>query len=62
MAIVRSHFKSIYLIPMAVLSLICGIWMVFGTSGTVMQPNEVTRAYTIGLVWTIAFVGIGIMQ
>jgi hypothetical protein len=56
MVIVRSHFKSIYLIPMAVLSLICGIWMVFATSGTVMQPSEVGAAYTIGLIWTIAFV------
>jgi hypothetical protein len=56
MVIVRSHFKSIYLVPMAVLSLICGIWMAFATSGTVMQPGEVPTAYKIGLVWTIAFV------
>jgi hypothetical protein len=56
MVIVRSHFKSIYLIPMAVISLICGIWSVFGVSGTVMQPSEVKVAYTIGLIWTIAFV------
>jgi len=56
MVIVRSHFKSIYLIPMAVISLICGIWMVFATSGTQLQANEVRHAYTIGLVWTLAFV------
>jgi hypothetical protein len=56
MVVVRSHFKSIYLIPMAILSVICGIWMVFGTSGSSVQPGELRTAYTIGLVWTVAFV------
>jgi hypothetical protein len=56
MVVVRAHFKSIYLIPMAAISLICGIWMSFGSSGTMLQADEVDTAYRIGLVWTIAFV------
>ena len=40
MVVVRSHFKSIYLIPMAAISLICGIWMVFGTSGAQLQAGR----------------------
>jgi hypothetical protein len=56
MVIVRSHFKSIYLIPMAAISFICGIWMVFGASGAQIQANELETAYRIGLVWTVAFV------
>jgi hypothetical protein len=56
MVVVRSHFKSIYLIPMAALSLICGIWMVFATSGSSPRLEELGAAYTIGLVWTVAFV------
>jgi hypothetical protein len=56
MVVVRSHFKSIYLIPMAAISIICGIWMVFGASGAQIQANELETAYRIGLVWTLAFV------
>lgn len=56
MVIVRSHFKSIYLIPMAAISIICGIWMVFGSSGAQIQASELPTAYRIGLVWTLAFV------
>jgi hypothetical protein len=55
-AIVRSHFKSIYFIPMAVLSLICGVWMVFATSGSQVRTEELDAAYKVGLVWTGAFV------
>ncbi len=54
MVLIRSHFKSIYLIPMAVLSLLCGIWMVFTDPGTAADPHGVS--YKIGLVWILAFV------
>ena len=56
LVIVRSHFKSIYLIPMAAISIICGIWMSFGASGAQLQANELETAYRVGLVWTVAFV------
>jgi hypothetical protein len=56
MVIVRSHFKAIYMVPMAAISIICGIWMVFGASGAQLQANELSTAYRVGLVWTIAFV------
>jgi hypothetical protein len=56
MVIVRAHFKSIYLIPMAAISLICGIWMVFGVSGAQLQDQELETAYRIGLIWTLSFV------
>ncbi len=46
MIIIRSHFKSIFLIPMAIISLICGIAVTF--SGT--WEN------TWGLIWTFFFV------
>jgi hypothetical protein len=56
MVIVRSHFKSIYLVPMAIISVICGIWTVFGVGGNPPTRDEMELAYRIGLVWTIAFV------
>ena len=43
MVVVRSHFKSIYLIPMAAISFICGIWMVFGSSGASCSPTSSPR-------------------
>jgi hypothetical protein len=51
MLIVRSHFKSIYLIPMALISLLCGIWMTF--AGGDAAPGE--AAYRVGLVFTLSF-------
>ena len=51
--VVRSHFKSIYLVPMTILSLICGIWMTFATGGA---QTDASAAYKVGLVWTSAFV------
>jgi hypothetical protein len=56
MVVVRSHFKSIYLIPMAILSLLCGIWMSFATGGNQVTPEDVSAAYKVGLVWSFAFV------
>lgn len=55
MVIVRSHFKSIYLIPMATISLVCGIWMSLATGGNTIGEAETRTASTIGLVWTAAF-------
>jgi hypothetical protein len=55
MVVVRSHFKSIYLVPMAIISVICGVWMAVATGGNVVNPAEQETATTIGLVWTVAF-------
>ena len=52
MVIIRSHFKSIYLIPMVVISLICGIAVVMG--GEDASPeSQWFRAW--GLVWAFSF-------
>ena len=48
MVIVRSHFKSIYLIPMAVISLVLGIF------GTVSDVDAASQA-TYGLIWVACF-------
>ena len=47
MVVIRSHFKSIYLIPMALISLICGIADSFASS---TGGNT-----TLGLIWIVAF-------
>lgn len=48
MVVIRSHFKSIYLIPMALISLLCGVVVVFSSE------NRDARE-TMGLVWIVAF-------
>lgn len=48
MVIIRSHFKSIYLIPMAVLSLVAGV-------GVSLGNESETAIRTWGLLWTFAF-------
>ncbi|MCB9832969.1 MAG: hypothetical protein H6807_10870 [Planctomycetes bacterium] len=50
MVIIRSHFKSIYLIPMTIISLICGIAVSFG-SGDAGSSWE----HSWGLIWAICF-------
>lgn len=52
MVILRSHFKSIFLIPMVLISLICGIAVVMG--GDDASPeSQWFRAW--GLVWAFSF-------
>ena len=47
MVIIRSHFKSIYLIPMALISLFCGVALTVGDPAKLEEP--------LGLVWTLSF-------
>ena len=49
MVVVRSHFKSIFLIPMAIVSLFCGVVMAFGNA------DNTTLQETIGLIWVVGF-------
>jgi hypothetical protein len=55
MVVVRAHFKSIYLVPMAIISLLCGVWMSFATGGEAARPEDLQAAYRVGLAWTFAF-------
>ena len=48
MVVIRSHFKSIYLIPMAFISLVCGVAVSFGEAGDQWQ-----RA--LGIFWVFSF-------
>ena len=52
MVILRSHFKSIYLIPMSLISLLCGIAVVIGGDAADMD-SQWFRAW--GLVWAFSF-------
>lgn len=55
MVIIRSHFKSIYLIPMALISLVLAIWA--GTLDPVTPGGDPhPTATALGLVWMLAFV------
>ncbi len=49
MVIIRSHFKSIFLIPLAIVSLVCGI-------AVTMNPEAETWRYAWGLIWIFTFV------
>ena len=50
LVIIRSHFKSIYLIPLAIFSIVCGVAVSMGDGGA----NEGwTRGW--GLAWMVAF-------
>ena len=48
MVVVRSHFKSIYLVPMAIVSLVLGIF------GTVTEVGADAQS-TYGLIWVCCF-------
>lgn len=48
MVIIRSHFKSIYLIPMVIISLFCGVTLSFGDTNVALQE-------AMGLLWMGAF-------
>ena len=51
MVIIRSHFKSIYLVPMSVISMVCGLAVLFfgGSEG------DTSWNHFWGLAWTICF-------
>jgi hypothetical protein len=57
--VVRSHFKSIYLIPMMVISFVLGIFSSAFGSPVGAPPDAVaalaTRQATLGLIWVFAF-------
>ncbi len=56
MLVVRSHFKSIYLIPMAIISLLCGIWMSFaGGVEAVAATPQFDPASKVGLIYSLSF-------
>ena len=48
MVIIRAHFKSIYLIPMSIISLLCALVVVFA-------DGNAEAAESMGLVWVVAF-------
>lgn len=51
MVIIRSHFKSIFLVPMSIISLVLGIFAVFqGNPGPDTQVGS-----TLGLIWVVCF-------
>ncbi len=49
MVVIRSHFKSIYLIPMTVISLVLGIFSAF------LGAESTAAAATLGLIWVCCF-------
>lgn len=53
MVIIRSHFKSIYLIPMTIISLVCALILVWKAGDSGEAPQEWRDA--LGLVWAISF-------
>ncbi len=52
MVIIRSHFKSIFLVPMVLISLLCGIAVVMGGTD---QGSESQWFRAWGLVWAFSF-------
>lgn len=48
MVIIRSHFKSIFLIPLAIVSLVCGI-------AVTMTPDAENWRHAWGLIWIFSF-------
>lgn len=50
MVLIRSHFKSIYLVPMTIISLICGILVSMGPAGV-----DGAWAHSLGLIWAVCF-------
>lgn len=52
MAIIRSHFKSIYLVPMTVISLVLGIFSAFMGEP---KPEVADHGATLGLIWVFCF-------
>ncbi len=48
MVVIRSHFKSIFLIPLAIISLVCGI-------AVTMNPDADNWRHAWGLIWIFGF-------
>jgi hypothetical protein len=53
MVVIRSHFKSIFLIPLALISLVCGIAVVMG--GDPENPHD-NWVHFWGLLWAFSFI------
>ncbi|MEE9392855.1 MAG: hypothetical protein V3W41_10160 [Planctomycetota bacterium] len=54
MVIIRAHFKSIFLIPLSVISFICGVAVVMGGSGANEVPGDWEHVW--GLIWVFWFI------